>query len=121
MTKITLILGKLFIDYQHSINATHHETFNTLKNQGYNYEHNFGHGYKTLSNIFAGLMLLAFLVDQCLEAVNLEFKLALKKYCSRSNLFVKFRMFFAIFTIKNYEALYAYMLNGPPKDRWILS
>ena len=47
------------------------QTFNTLKNQGYNFEHNYGHGNKTLSNVLAGLMLLAFLVDQCLEAVNL--------------------------------------------------
>lgn len=40
------------------------ETFNTLKNQGYEFEHNFGHGYKNLSTCFAYLMLLAFLVDQ---------------------------------------------------------
>ena len=40
------------------------ETFNTLKNQGYNFEHNYGHGNKTLSNVLAGLMLLGFLVDQ---------------------------------------------------------
>ncbi len=98
-----------------------HFYIKSFNSQWVDYEHNFGHGYKTLSNIFADLMLLAFLVDQCLEAVNLEFKLALKKYCSCSNLFVKCRMFFTIFTIKNYEALYAYMLNGPPKDRWTLS
>ncbi len=40
------------------------ETFNTLKNQGYHFEHNFGHGYKNLSVVFAMLMMLAFLVDQ---------------------------------------------------------
>ena len=27
------------------------ETFNTLKNQGYHFEHNFGHGNKNLSTI----------------------------------------------------------------------
>lgn len=59
------------------------ETFNTLKNQGYNFEHNYGHGYKTLSNVLAGLMLLAFLIDQCLEAVNLDFQKALEKAGSR--------------------------------------
>lgn len=37
------------------------ETFNTIKNQGYDFEHNYGHGYKTLNNVFAGLMLLSFL------------------------------------------------------------
>jgi len=40
------------------------ETFNTLKNQGYHFEHNFGHGNKNLSTIFALLMMLAFLIDQ---------------------------------------------------------
>ena len=29
------------------------ETFNTLKNQGYNFEHNYGHGKKNLSNLLA--------------------------------------------------------------------
>jgi len=40
------------------------ETFNTLKNQGYHFEHNFGHGKKHLSTVMAHLMLLAFLMDQ---------------------------------------------------------
>ncbi|MEZ4549426.1 MAG: hypothetical protein R2874_02835 [Desulfobacterales bacterium] len=35
------------------------ETFNTLKNQGYNFEHNYGLGVKNLSLIFAMLMMLA--------------------------------------------------------------
>jgi hypothetical protein len=43
------------------------ETFNTLKNQGYNFEHNYGHGYLNLSSNFTHLMLLAFLFDQALE------------------------------------------------------
>ena len=40
------------------------ETFNTLKNQGYNFEHNFGHGKQFLASNFALLMFLAFTVDQ---------------------------------------------------------
>ena len=40
------------------------ETFNTLKNQGYRFEHNFGHGHKHLATVFAYLMMLAFLIDQ---------------------------------------------------------
>ncbi len=39
------------------------ETFNNLKNQDYNFEHNLGHGYKRLSNVLAYLMMLAFLPD----------------------------------------------------------
>jgi hypothetical protein len=40
------------------------ETFNTLKNQGYHLEHNFGHGQQNPSTVFATLTILAFLVDQ---------------------------------------------------------
>ncbi len=40
------------------------ETFNTLKNQGYEFEHNFGHGKKHLSTNFINIMMLAFLSDQ---------------------------------------------------------
>jgi hypothetical protein len=40
------------------------ETFNTLKNQGYNFEHNYGHGYNNLCSVMTMLMVLAFLIDQ---------------------------------------------------------
>jgi hypothetical protein len=43
------------------------ETFNTLKNLGYNFEHNYGHGKKFLSTVLCLLMMLAFLVDQVQE------------------------------------------------------
>ena len=43
------------------------ETFNTLKNVQY-LEHNFGHGTQHLSDTFAALMLLAFLIDQLLQS-----------------------------------------------------
>jgi len=37
---------------------------NTLKNQGYNFEHNYGHGTQNLSVVFAILMMLASWWDQ---------------------------------------------------------
>lgn len=40
------------------------ETFNTLKNQGYHFEHNYGHGKNHLPSTLAVLMLLAFVTDQ---------------------------------------------------------
>jgi hypothetical protein len=40
------------------------ETFNTLKNQGYHFEHNFGHGNQHLATVLMHLMMLAFLIDQ---------------------------------------------------------
>ena len=40
------------------------EVFNTLKNQDYNFNHNFGHGQQHLATNFAYLMMLAFTIDQ---------------------------------------------------------
>jgi hypothetical protein len=54
------------------------ETFNTLKNQGYEFEHNFGHGYNNLSVVFAYLMFLAFLFDQIQQIGCKKFQQALK-------------------------------------------
>lgn len=53
------------------------ETFNTLKNRGYHFEHNYGHGYQYLSNLLADLMMLAFLFDQLQEMGCKIFKKAL--------------------------------------------
>ena len=46
------------------------ETFNTLKNQGYHLEHNFGHGKNHLSMNFFILNLLAFLMHQIFELTD---------------------------------------------------
>lgn len=43
------------------------ETFNTLKNQGYHFEHNYGHGEKNLATVLVLLMFLAFTVDQMMQ------------------------------------------------------
>jgi hypothetical protein len=43
-----------------SLRPTHHETFNVLKTNGYNLEHNFGHGKQTLASVLVTLNLLAF-------------------------------------------------------------
>lgn len=68
------------------------ETFNTLKNQGYNFEHNYGHGSKNLSSNFAHLMMLAFLVDQLQEIKCKVFQTALDKvFGRRSRLWQKLR------------------------------
>ena len=40
------------------------ETFNTLKNQGYHFQHNYGLGYENLCSVMTMLMMLAFLIDQ---------------------------------------------------------
>ncbi len=46
------------------------ESNNILKNQGYNLEHNFGHGQENLSEILLSLNLLAFFFHNVLDLVN---------------------------------------------------
>jgi len=70
------------------------ETFNTLKNQGYHLEHNFGHGEQNLSVIFAMLMMLAFLVDQTQELCCPLFQAVHKKLVSRRSLWDHLRSHF---------------------------
>ena len=89
------------------------ETFNTLKNQGYEFEHNFGHGYKTLSNLFAGMMLLAFLVDQILFALDLKTKQCLEKKKRLYRLRDIMRMIFFIFCVEDWNMFYQFILAPP--------
>ena len=49
------------------------ETFNTLKNLGYHFEHNYGHGKDHLATCFAYLMILAFYIDQLVQACSTIF------------------------------------------------
>jgi hypothetical protein len=55
------------------------ETFNTLKNQGYEFEHNFGHGDKNLSAVFGYLMFLSFLFDQISQIGCKTYQAVLKR------------------------------------------
>jgi hypothetical protein len=61
-----------------------HETFNTLKNQGYAFEHHDGHGQKSLATGLMQLMLLAFWVDQAQEQGCAWFKVARQRFRSRT-------------------------------------
>jgi len=93
------------------------ETFNTLKNQGYQFEHNFGHGKHNLSVVFALLMMLAFLVDQVQQAACPLFQAVLAKVGSRKHLWERMRGLFFDLDFKCMEdirraLLYGYKISG---------
>ena len=67
------------------------ETFNTLKNQGYHLEHNYGHGEQNLSVVLALLMMLAFLVDQVQQACCPLFQAAWDKMKTKCHLWEEIR------------------------------
>ena len=84
-----------------------------LKTKGYNFEHNYGHGYNGLSNVFAGLMLLAFLIDQILEAFNKTFQAVLKKMVSRTRTWELCRSVFLIYYVTTWDSFYRAILDPP--------
>jgi hypothetical protein len=86
------------------------ETFNTLKNQGYRLEHNYGHGKKNLSVVFAMLMMLAFLVDQVQQFCCPLFQAALKKMETKRALWDNLRSHFRHFVFRSMRQLYHVML-----------
>jgi len=88
------------------------ETFNTLKNQQYHFEHNYGHGNKHLSSVFVSLMLLMFLMDQIQEACCQVFTRAYKKSGSRIVLWEKMRTLFSEFYIEKWEDIYFSIAYG---------
>lgn len=82
------------------------ETFNTLKNQGYQFEHNFGHGKKNLHTVFALLMMLAFLIDQIQEATCGLFQAALASGKTKKALWRRMRSFFEVYLIDSWQDLF---------------
>jgi hypothetical protein len=52
------------------------EKFNVLKNNGYNLEHNFGHGKQTLAGVFLTLNLLAFAFHTAAQLASLAWRQA---------------------------------------------
>ena len=88
------------------------ETFNTLKTQGYHFEHNFGHGYKHLSTVFACLMMLAFLIDQIQQHCCSLFQKAREKAEYKRYFWEKVRNYFQSYVIDHWEALYSSIAFG---------
>ena len=88
------------------------ETFNTLKNQGYHFEHNYGHGFQHLSTVLMMLMMLAFLVDQTAQLACPLFRAAYEKARSRRKLWEKQRVLFFELAFENMADLYRRIIRG---------
>jgi hypothetical protein len=92
------------------------ETFNTLKNQGYHYEHNYGHGERHLCVVFAMLMMLAFLVDQVQQLGCPLFQAAWKKVGSKRALWDNLRSHFRHFAFQSMRQIYEAILYDLGKE-----
>ena len=93
------------------------ETFNTLKNQGYHFEHNFGHGYKNLSVVFAMLMMLAFLVDQVQQIASRLFNAVWKKLGTKRIMWDDIRSLFIGYRVDSMEEILRALYYGFEKQK----
>jgi hypothetical protein len=88
------------------------ETFNTLKNQGYHFEHNYGHGEKNLCTVFALLMMAAFLIDQIQQKCNRLFRAAWERKGPKCALWEAVRHLFASFEVSSMREIYEAIAYG---------
>lgn len=87
------------------------ETFNTLKNQGYHFEHNYGHGAQNLATVLALLMFLAFTVDQIQQRCDQLFRQLWKGLGTKAKLWSSLRNLFNVLVFNSMEALYKHMAS----------
>ena len=92
------------------------ETFNTLKNQGYNFEHNYGHGEQNLSVVFAMLMMLACLVDQTQQLCCALFQVVWAKLGSKRLLWERMRALFYDYAFTSMRQLFEALFYGFKKS-----
>jgi hypothetical protein len=96
------------------------ETFNTLKNQGYHFEHNYGHGEQHLSVVLALVMMLAFFVDQVQQLCDPQFRAAWQKLGSKRLLWEQLRGLFYGYRLHSLREAYEAMYYGLVRPRPVL-
>jgi len=96
------------------------ETFNTLKNQGYHFEHNFGLGKLHLSEVFVMLMMLAFLLDQIQQLCSPLFQAAWERAGSKRALWDEQRHLFHSFDLDSMAMLYTVIVNGFQRQKPVI-
>ena len=87
------------------------ENFNTLKNQGYHAEHNFGHGMKNLSFNFFIFILLAFFIHQIIELRDPLYKKARAKFSARKEFWNQLRCTIRIVLFESWDSLMDFIIS----------
>lgn len=90
------------------------ETFNVLKNKGYHFEHNFGHGKKTLSRILVVFNLLAFSMHNLCDAIEELWQKARQICGTRTGLFTHLWSITAYHVFKDWHTLMETIMTREP-------
>ncbi|MCP4990175.1 MAG: hypothetical protein GY928_30290 [Colwellia sp.] len=87
------------------------ECFNTLKNQGYHLEHNYGHGENNLSYNMYLLTLLAFTFHQLFELTDGVYQACRVSLGSKAHLWANLRSTIRMVIVEDWAQLMDLMLN----------
>ncbi len=90
------------------------ESFNILKNKGYNMEHNFGHGHKGLSNLLLTMNLIAFAFHTVCDQVCVLWKQARSRIPKRQRFFTTLMVLNDYIYFANWEQLLTRLARPPP-------
>jgi hypothetical protein len=93
------------------------ETFNVLKNNGYNLEHNFGHGKDNLASLLVVLNLLAFTMHNACDLMVARWQQARQKLGARSRLFTHIWSLAAYHLFPSWNALMRTIVTGVPPPK----
>jgi len=87
------------------------EAFNTLKNQGYHLEHNFGHGDRYLSYNLLLFNFLAFFMHQIFELSDRLYQKCRGKFTSRIEYWNQLRCTIRILIFPSFESLLKFIID----------
>lgn len=98
------------------------ENNNTLKTQGYRFEHNYGHGKQHLAALLATLTLLAFLAHTALDLLDQRYRAVRQQLPSRRTFFEHLRALTQYLVFASWEQLFDFMREAlepaqPPPAR----
>ena len=88
------------------------ENNNVLKTKGYHLEHNYGHGNKNLSSLFATFIILAFLFHTLLDFMDERYRLIRKKLSKRETFFDHIRALTYYLCFDSWDNLMSFMMDG---------
>lgn len=91
------------------------ETFNTLKNQGYELEHNYGHGKRYLSYNFFLMTLMAFSMHQIFSLSCKHYQYCREQFSAQDEFWNNLRYVIRYFIFKEWEKLLDYVAEPTGK------
>jgi hypothetical protein len=107
-----------FVDAGRARWKVENENNNVLKTQGYNLEHNFGHGNNHLSSLLLSLNLLAFLFHTVLDLTNQNYQQVRQLLGTRKTFFNDIRALTRYLLFESWDCLLEFILREGNKPNW---